>query len=186
MINLRAILHPTTFTLTLITLTSCSRSPEPTTPYSEVAPQAPVAPLVSSVPQGKSVEQFGGGTCQVAELVGFNKSEPWGAWGDQDPARVVFKVPVRGHVALKFNAYTMNDHESHKLKLRLGGRVRTVELEATPKVFELDYPLAGEAKELVLSGITPRTAQSVGLANDVRYATVGLIGIECTDADHPR
>jgi hypothetical protein len=80
----------------------------------------------------------------------------------------------------------MGDHESHKLQIQLGSIVRSIELTTTPKIFELDYPLKGEARELVLSGITARTAQSAGLANDGRYATVGLIGIQCESVDNPK
>jgi len=180
--KLRVILPVSALALVLTTW-SCSSSPEPS-PSSQ--PASPPPQPAAAAPDGKTAEQFGGGACQVAELAGFNKSEPWGAWGAQDPARVVFKEPVKGHVKLRFNAYTMNDHESHRLQVRLDSLVRIIELTATPKVFELDYPLEGEAKELVLSGITPRSAQSVGLAADGRLTTVGLLGIECTAVGGPK
>jgi phosphoglycerol transferase len=117
--------------------------------------------------------------CQVAQLIGFHDPESWGVWAARDPARIKLKEPINGAIRLQFAAYTMNDKAPHQLKIGIGDVTKTVTLTPQSASFDLDYSLSRPAQEIVLSGIVPRSPQSLGLSSDGRKLGVGLIKVDC-------
>lgn len=123
--------------------------------------------------------QLSGGVCQASQFIGFQVPESWGVWTAKDPATIRLKEPISGSIRLRIIAYTLNDKASHELKIRIGDVSKTVTLMPQSATFDLEYSLSHPAQEIVLSGITPRSPQSLKLANDGREIGVGLIKIEC-------
>jgi hypothetical protein len=123
--------------------------------------------------------RLGGGSCQISDLVGFQDLENWGVWSAKNPAKIILNEALSGAYKIRVVAYTMNDAPTHELKITIGDVTRAVTLTPQPTAFDLNYSLSRPTKEIVLSGIAPRSAKAAGLGGDTREVAAGFVKLDC-------
>lgn len=107
-------------------------------------------------------------------LVGFYEPESWGSWSKVDVPWILLPSTLVGEFTLSLSVTAFGANDQRKIRVKIGGQTRTLQLSAQTETHQLRFNLDQPASTIRFLGVELALAPG---ANDPRKMGLGIVAL---------